>query len=200
MALVLAASACSSGGSDTRVEGMCGQPADSDAGTSLRHVLGTDDFKTNVIMSDRRFVAELKEDVQERREKSGTAPAYLCTFLPEDSDERVVLGFAWAPAEEPGEDPAQAGSLYDVSGVRGESQDLASELRVPCDLGGELSEPSRKAVLRADATLTVNRGKDVDQEMKARQLTFLYLMTREVTEALGCENKPLAKDPVVKAS
>lgn len=73
-------------------------------------------------------------------------------------------------------------------------------LHVPCDLGGELSEPSRKAVLRADASLTVNRGKDVDQEMKARQLSFLYLMTREVTEALGCENKPLVKDPVVKAA
>jgi hypothetical protein len=197
-ALVLAASACSSGESGTEVEGLCAQPADSATGASLRRLLGTDEFTTDVAMSDRRFVAELKEDIRERREKSGTSPAYLCTFVPQDSEGSVVLGFQWAPAAYPGENAPQAGSRYDVSGVPGESGDLAATLSVSCDLGGELSEPSRKAVLHAVASLTTDRGKEVDQELTDRRLSFLYLMTREVTDALGCGNEPLAKEPVVK--
>ncbi|MFD7914611.1 hypothetical protein ACFV30_28475 [Streptomyces sp. NPDC059752] len=38
----------------------------------------------------------------------------------------------------------------------------------------------------------------VDQAGKDRRMTLTYLMTRRVTDALGCENEPLEKPPVVK--
>ncbi len=61
--------------------------------------------------------------------------------------------------------------------------------------GGELSGPSRKAVLRADATLTVDRGRDTDRQRETRELAFLYLMTREAAKVLGCENHPWRTTP-----
>ncbi|MFF2569121.1 hypothetical protein [Streptomyces sp. NPDC058084] len=197
----LVVTACSSGDSGSQVEGLCGRPADSSAGKALREVLGTDEFSTEVIESDERFLREFKEDLKEWQGGTrSTSPSYLCTYLPEDSKERVVLDFAWSPADEPGKQRARGGTFYDLNGATGSIGHLSAGLYVKCELPGELAAPAGKAVLRADAALTINRGKTVDKETEARQLSFLYLMTREVTDALGCENKPLAKDPVVKPS
>lgn len=198
IALALAATGCSSGDSGARAEGLCGPSTDSAAGKALRDVLGTDDFTSDAVTSDQRFVSQLKNDLKERQGERSSPPAYLCRYSPDGSKERVVLDYAWAPAAEPANRRAQEGTFYDVNGATGEIGSLSAGLYVKCDLRGDLSAPSSKAVLRADASLTVNRGKDVDKEREDRELSFLYLMTRGVTDALGCENKPLAKDPVVK--
>ncbi|MFJ9825298.1 hypothetical protein ACIRSU_13145 [Streptomyces sp. NPDC101160] len=197
IALALAATGCSSGGSGAQAEGLCGPAADSAAGKALRDVLGTDDFTSEAMMPDQRFVSQLKDDLRERQGERSSPPAYLCRYLPDGSKERVVLDFTWAPADESVNRRAQAGTFYDVNGAMGEAGSLSAGLYVKCDLGGDLSAPASKAVLRASASLTVNRGKDVDKERETREVSFLYLMTRGVTDALGCENKPLAKDPVV---
>ncbi|MEV5974323.1 hypothetical protein [Streptomyces sp. NPDC051921] len=161
-------------------------------------MLGTDDFKADTLMSDQRFTSELKDDLKERRGERSSSPAFVCRYFPDGSEERVVLSYAWSPADQPAKNRRESGTFYDVTGAAGETGQLAAALYVKCDLAGELRDPASKAVLRADASLTVNRGKDVSKEMEAQQLTYLYLMTREVTEDLGCTNKPLAKDPVVK--
>ncbi|WP_327168125.1 hypothetical protein [Streptomyces subrutilus] len=88
---------------------------------------------------------------------------------------------------------------FDVNGIPGETNDIASRLFVPCDLPDPLRELSDKVWLRADTSYSVNiRRPKGDQTSKDRQTAFAYLMTRRVTEALGCENKPLEKAPVVK--
>ncbi|MET8508203.1 hypothetical protein ABZV60_26725 [Streptomyces sp. NPDC004787] len=199
MTLALVAVSCSPGESGSQVEGLCGPSADSSAGRSLREVLGTDDFSTKVMQSDERFVREFKADLKEwQGGKNSTTPSYLCTYLPEGSEGRVVLDFAWSPTEELSRQRAQGGRFYDLNGASGRNGDLSSALFVTCDLGGELSSPSSKVLLRADAALTVNRGENLSPEREVRQLSFLYLMTREVTDVLGCENKPLKDEPVVK--
>jgi hypothetical protein len=199
VALALVAVSCGFGDSGSQVEGLCGQPADSAAGKALREVLGTDDFRAEAIMSDEHFAQRFKTDLKEwRGGPDSTSPSFLCKYLPDDSDDHVVLSFAWSPAEQPAKERAEGGKLYDVSGATGSTGHLAAELFTPCTLGGELGEPSRKAVLRADATLTVDRGRNVDRKREASELSFLYLMTREAAEALGCQNQPLAKEPVVK--
>ncbi|MEU9705742.1 hypothetical protein [Streptomyces sp. NPDC047981] len=199
VALALLAVSCSSGDSGSQVEGLCGQPAESAAGKSLRDVLGTDDFTAEATMSDDRFAEKFKKDLKEwQGGPNSTSPFFLCKYLPDDSGERVLLSFAWSPAEQPQKTRTGGGTVYDVSGATGSPGHLAAELFTPCTLGGELSEPSQKAVLRADATLTVDRGRTVDQQRQETELSFLYLMTREATEVLGCENKPLTKDPIVK--
>ncbi|MFF7178877.1 hypothetical protein [Streptomyces sp. NPDC008121] len=199
MALALLAVSCGSGDSASQVEGLCGPSADSAAGKSLREVLETDDFAARAMMSDAYFAEQFKTDLKEwRGGPASTSPSFLCKFLPEDSDHHVVLSFAWSPAEEPAKQSTEGDKVYDVSGATGSPGHLGAELYTPCTLGGELRAASRKAVLRADATLTVNRGKNVDQQREATELSFLYLMTREVTKALDCQNQPLVKEPVVK--
>ncbi|MEV7674841.1 hypothetical protein [Streptomyces sp. NPDC088752] len=197
--VALTATACSSGDSGSRVEGLCGPAADSAAGKSLREVLGTDDFTAEALTPDDRFAERFKQDLEEwGGGPNSTSPSFLCRFVPEDSKNHVLLGFAWSPADQPGKERARGGTVYDVSGATGTAVPLATELFAPCELGGELSGPSRKAVLRADATLTVDRGRDTDRQRETSELSFLYLMTREAAKVLGCENHPLADDPVVK--
>ncbi|MFB7028026.1 MULTISPECIES: hypothetical protein [unclassified Streptomyces] len=197
--VALTATACSSGDSGSQIEGLCGPAADSAAGKSLREVLGTDDFTAEAITSDGRFAERFKRDLKEwSGGPNSTSPSFVCKFVPDGSENHVVLGFAWSPADQPGKERAEGGKVYDVSGATGSAGQLAAELFAPCELGGELSGPSRKAVLRADAALTVDRGRNVDRQREASELSFLYLMTREATELLGCENEPLEKDPVVK--
>ncbi|MFF9200043.1 hypothetical protein ACF09L_33030 [Streptomyces sp. NPDC014779] len=194
--------ACTSDGSDSQVEGLCGPAADSEAGKALREVLETDDFATEAMQTDERFLARFTKDLKEWGGKDSTSPSYLCTFVPADDEKKsVVLSYAWSPAEEPQEKTAKGGAtLYDVNGATGEPGHLGTTLYVTCRMPGELGENSKKAVLRADASLTVNRGKEVTKALEERQLSALYLMTRGVTDALGCENKPLDKAPVVKPS
>ncbi|MFG2644561.1 hypothetical protein ACGFYP_26740 [Streptomyces sp. NPDC048370] len=194
------ATACSSGDSGTQVEGMCGPSADSSAGKSLREVLRTDDFTAEVLRSDDNFVREFKKDLREwQGGRDSTSPSFVCKYVPEGSQGHVLLDFAWSPADQPSRQRAQSGNtFYDLNGATGEIGNLSSGLYVSCVLGGELSDPARKAVLRADLALTVNRGQTVDKAREAEQLSFLYYMTRAATEVLGCENKPLAKDPAVK--
>ncbi|MFF6776432.1 hypothetical protein ACFY8W_23110 [Streptomyces sp. NPDC012637] len=196
---MLAATACSSGDSGSQVEGMCGQPADSAAGKSLREVLGTDDFRTDVLKSDDSFVKEFTKDLKEWTGHAGnsTSPSFLCRYKPEDGKGHALLGFAWSPAGTPSEQRAQGETFYDVNAATGSVSDGGASLYVKCDLGGELSGQAGRAVLRADVNLPV-KGEKPDEAAKTQQLSFLYLMTREVTEGLGCRNKPLAKDPVVK--
>ncbi|MEU7116345.1 hypothetical protein [Streptomyces sp. NPDC046182] len=197
--LALTATGCSSGDSGAQVEGLCGPSADSDAGKSLRTVLRTDDFTAEVLRSDDNFVREFKKDLREwQAGKNSTSPSFLCKYVPEGSKGHVLLGFAWSPADQPAEQRAQGGTFYDLNGATGEVGNLSAGLYATCVLGGELSDPSRKAALRADALLTADRGQRVDKDQEAEQLSYLYFMTREVTKALGCENKPLEKDPVVK--
>ncbi|MFD3947739.1 hypothetical protein [Streptomyces sp. NPDC058579] len=198
--LALAATACSSGDSGTQVEGLCGPSADSSAGTSLRQVLRTDDFTAQVLRSDDNFVREFKKDLREwPGGENSTSPSFVCKYVPEDGKGHVLLDFAWSPANQPGKQRArESGPFYDLNGATGEVGDQSSGLYVSCALGGELSARSRKAVLRADLSLTVNRGETVDKAREAEQLSFLYYMTRAATEVLGCENKPLTKEPVVK--
>lgn len=199
VALALVAVSCSSGDSGSQIEGLCGPPADSAAGKALRDVLGTDDFTAEALTSDESFVKRSKEDLKEwRGGPNSTSPSFVCRYTPDGSDERVLLSFAWSPAEQPAKERAEGGTVYDVSGATGSPGHLSAELFTPCTLGGELSEPSRKAVLRADATFTVDRGKDPDRQRETTELSFLYLMTREATEALDCQNQPLVKEPVVK--
>ncbi|MFJ3965485.1 hypothetical protein [Streptomyces sp. NPDC090036] len=83
--------------------------------------------------------------------------------------------------------------------VFGEGNDTFTKLFVQCDLPGDLDAPSKSAWLCANGSYTVNIGRtDIDRAAEDRQTALTYLMARRVTDALGCENKPLEKPPVVK--
>ncbi|MFJ3905960.1 hypothetical protein [Streptomyces sp. NPDC090025] len=193
-ALALGAAACTSGGDSGQVRGLCGPAAASATGQALRAVLGTDEFTAKVETPDEDFVARMRKNLREREDRRSTVPTYLCGYFPEGSEERMVLDYAWNPADQRGQDSAER---YGLNGATGVTGPLSAGLYVECTLPGDLAEPSRSAVLRADAALTIDRGRDLDEAAREQRLRYLYLMTRDVTEMLGCENKPLAKEPVV---
>ncbi|MFD3657426.1 hypothetical protein [Streptomyces sp. NPDC058620] len=67
-----------------------------------------------------------------------------------------------------------------------------------CALPGGLDKLSQQNLLVAQVANTAYVGTAVKQDVRDRQIRFLYLMARHATDALGCENEPLKKAPVVK--
>ncbi|MDQ1010497.1 hypothetical protein QFZ82_004982 [Streptomyces sp. V4I23] len=197
LVVVLAVGACS-GGANEAEDRLCQFPADTAAGNTLRQVLGTDDVETAINATDeqlREHVSRLLDEFDGRRPTSNTS---ACSFQPKAhiGAERLRVEFSWVP---PTGDPKASAkylsgaSHYNLGGVLGESNDIGTGLRVACRLRGK--PESDKALLYAQAANGMYRGRTVDQEMKNRQIEFLYFQTRNAVQILGCENGPLTKDP-----
>ncbi|MFD5750275.1 hypothetical protein [Streptomyces sp. NPDC127033] len=128
-----------------------------------------------------------------------------CSFSPKihktGGGEALHVEFRWTSRSNPREwgRPANEASYYNLNNVLGESDETLSRIRITCDLPGELSEPSQQTLLQAESSNTAYAGTEADKNTRDRQITFLYLMARKAVEALGCENNPLAKDPVARA-
>lgn len=85
---------------------------------------------------------------------------------------------------------------YELNGAGGVVNTGNSTLLAQCDLPGELGAQSRNVRLSADAAFSAGPdGPAENQAAKDRRMTLTYLMARRVTDALGCENKPLEKPP-----
>jgi hypothetical protein len=199
IALALVAVSCSSGDSGSQVAGLCGPAADSAAGKALREVLGTDDFTAKTMRGDDSFAEDLKRDLKAwGGGPDSTSPSYVCKYVPDGGNDHMLLSFAWSPVEQPAKLRAEGGKLYDVNGSTGSLGNLGTELYTSCTWSGELSEPSHKAVLRADTVFRVGRGDNADGNREKSELSYLSLMTREAAKLLGCQNQLPAKEPVVK--
>ncbi|GGZ91601.1 hypothetical protein GCM10010371_59310 [Streptomyces subrutilus] len=197
---VLLLSSCGAGDSEVKSASLCETAASSEEGALLRKVLRADDFETQISNNTSRFAKDLGRELAEMGPAQETLPSYACAYRPGPGVERVTFGFGWVPrASKDVDRPLPKGVAYEMNGVAGATNDTVTRLRVPCDMPGGLGEASKSAWLYADASYTVNIGRsDVDQAALDRQTTLTYLMTRRVADALGCENKPLEKAPVVK--
>ncbi|GAA2944077.1 hypothetical protein GCM10010518_33990 [Kitasatospora cinereorecta] len=200
--LSLAASACTTGPEAAPEARFCDVPASSSEGKAVRDVLKADELKSTVFAETSDLVEGMRERLQEDKP---TLPQATCSFAPRDtvSTKRLRIEFSWVPRT-----PDASGrnklpgplSHYDVNGAVGEANDISSHLRVECVLPGADKETSKQILLQGEASNTLLMGTEVQQKTINQQITFLYLMTRRATEALGCENDPLAKNPVVKPS
>jgi hypothetical protein len=200
--LALAAVSCTDETAAPRADQLCEFPRDSSGGKVLRQVLGTDEMVTTIYAQPSHLTERLRNDLEQRQSSDSTLPAYACSFSPKNHEGASTLriGFSWVPSGGPEKEPRSLGdaSHYNLNGVLGESNDIGAGLRMECRLPGKFGTLSRQVLLYADASNTLNMGRDVDQAMKDRQVTFLYFMTRKATDALGCENDPLKKEPVAK--
>ncbi|WP_069173460.1 hypothetical protein [Streptomyces griseus] len=165
-------------------------------------MLKADELKSTIFAETSDLVEGMRERLQEDKP---TLPQATCSFAPRNtvSSKRLRIEFSWVPrnpeASHRNELPGPL-SHYDVNGAAGEANDISSHLRVECVLPGADKETSKQILLQGEASNTLLVGTEVRQKTIDQQITFLYLMTRRATEALGCENDPLAKKPVVKPS
>ncbi|MEW2415012.1 hypothetical protein AB0953_14980 [Streptomyces sp. NPDC046866] len=152
--------------------------------------------------STSRAVERLERSLREMGPEERTLPIYTCAYrpTPHGGVERATFGFGWAPRASKDVKPSLSkGVPYEGNGTFGETNDFITRLFVECAMPGELGGPSKSAWFYADASYTINIGQpELDQAARDRQTALTYLMARRVTDALGCENKPLEKPPVVK--
>ncbi|MGW4685973.1 hypothetical protein ACWEPM_13870 [Streptomyces sp. NPDC004244] len=199
---VLMLASCDSGDSEVNTEHPCGIAPSSEEEVLLQGILRAEGFETEIRNLTSRVAAKLEGQLREMGPERETLPRYTCSYWPggQKGRERVTFGFGWVPrASKDAERPLAKGVLFEVNGALGQANDTYTRLHVQCDMPGELGEKSKSAWLYANASYTVNIARtDLDQAARDRQTVLTYLMTRRVTDALGCENKPLEKSPVVK--
>lgn len=200
---VVAVSSCSGQSPAPRADDLCSVAESSDEAAALRQIIGSGDYETQVDSTTDGLTSRLKKDLRERKTDDWTTPADMCSYVPANQSKphRVRVEFGWTPpAGAQGARPAvKDAGRYEVNGALIETDDIASLLRIRCDLPGGLGAPSKQVLLYGDVSYSINISRtDIDQAARDRQTTFAYLMTRRVTDALGCENKPLEKPPVVK--
>ncbi|MEU9798289.1 hypothetical protein [Streptomyces sp. NPDC051000] len=202
---VLTLASCTSGEPEAKVDHLCAITPASEEDKLLRGIIRADSFETSIPNRTDRLVETLERALGEMGPTKETFASSTCRYSPPTRTESAAFDVGWAPRTSKFVEPSlpEAGR-FDVNGAFGESNHYSTMLFVRCDMPGDLAEPSKSAWLYAKASYTVNLGRtdiapaDIDQPAKDRQTSLAYLMTRRVTEALGCENKPLAKPPVVK--
>ncbi|MFD9407849.1 hypothetical protein ACFWBN_12660 [Streptomyces sp. NPDC059989] len=198
---VLALASCTSGGSEAKAVNPCGISASSEEDALIREILATEDFETKAFKSTSELVDKVKRALPGMRPGKHSYFNAACRYGVEDEHRAVsaTFSFGWSPRVPPG--LPSNGVSYELNGASGVTNESNSTLLVQCDLPGELGAQSRNVWFSADAYfsfLPATGAAVVDQAGKDRRMTLTYLMTRRVTEALGCENKPLEKPPVVK--
>ncbi|MFE5295702.1 hypothetical protein [Streptomyces sp. NPDC056632] len=205
----LALTACSSESAGPPEDRLCKVPAGSPEEKSLHTVLRADTFRTDWHQPrDARFVEKVEENLRNLADPAAMYTVTGCSYVPKGQVGigRATIDFEWVPLDAAKKDPAykrkdpadKEPRTYRLNGATGVSNDVFTSLYVSCLLPGELKEPSKRVLLRTNAAFTVNLGPVHDHGTQDQQMDFVYRMTRKATEVLGCENKPLEKDPAVK--
>ncbi|MGW7434313.1 hypothetical protein ACWGIN_32880 [Streptomyces sp. NPDC054861] len=199
--LMLVATSCSDETPQAAEDRLCDIAQGSAADKQLRQVMRAETFTTHVGNTDARFVEKMRDRLRTYRAGESSPRTVQCEFFPngKQGNGQATIDYGWSAVAEAEKDRNVKGTRrYELNGATGTSNDVATDLYVSCDLPGDLKEPSEKALLHADASFTMNLGAVKDHGTQDQQMSFLYAMTRKAAEALGCENKPLAGDPVVK--
>lgn len=198
---VLMLASCTSGDSDGTAASLCGTTPSSEEAVLLRQIVQAEGFTTKVYKPTDEVVRKLERDLRGMHPDRDTYFHLSCAFQA-DTDTRlarVSVSFGWSPRTAPQKTSPPGEVAYDVNGAHGVASDTTATLLVQCDMPGDLAAQSQKAYLSADIAYTF---RDFQPERGPaatdRKMTLAPLMARRVTEALGCENKPLEKPPVVK--
>ncbi|CAM5447076.1 hypothetical protein SAVIM338S_02727 [Streptomyces avidinii] len=190
---------CTSNDSASKSADACGLSQSSEEESLVREVLGTEDFATRAYGSTSVLADKMRRalpNVADKERFYTNACGYSVGGEPREAGVTFLSGWFLRTAAPPS---FPADVSYDVSGTRGVARNSDSTLYVACDMPGEFRAQSQKVWLTADTTYTFNPSRpDADQSIHDRRMALTYLMARRITEALGCENKPLEQPPVVK--
>ncbi|MBT2472239.1 hypothetical protein J7E97_31385 [Streptomyces sp. ISL-66] len=195
---------CTSGEPEAKNEQPpCGISPSSQEGVLLRDVIAADAFDALVYNSTSEVVATLRRALPETGPEHRIPMRTRCALwaVGQDGGGGVTFRFGWVSrASKEVQYPLPNGVPFEVEGgTFGQANDVDTTLYVGCEMPGELGEASKSAWFHAKAEHSVSSTPAaVDQAARDRQTALTYLMARRITEALGCENKPLEKPPVVK--
>ncbi|MGW6691187.1 hypothetical protein [Streptomyces sp. NPDC054961] len=181
----------------------CGVSPSSQEGVLLRDVIAADDFEALVHNSTSEVVATLRSALPQTRPENQIPPTTRCAlWAAGEKGAAVTFRFGWVSrASKEMQFPLPDSVPFEMDGgAFGQANDTKTSLYVGCDMPGALGVPSKSVWFHAKAEHSVSStAAAVDQAARDRQTALTYLMARRVTDALGCENKPLEKPPVVKA-
>ncbi|MFD7975255.1 hypothetical protein [Streptomyces sp. NPDC059071] len=198
----LAVTSCASEPASPPKDRLCSVPAGSAEEQLLHTVIRTNTFRTESAQPrDQRFVERMEENLHNIGDPAATYTVSGCSYVPNGQADtgRAAIDFEWVPLDEVKKEPTEKGTReYRLNGATGNTNDVTTNLYVQCVMPGDLKEASKKVLLHTDAAFTVNLGPVHDHHTQDQQMAFVYRMTRRATEVLGCQNKPLTKDPVVE--
>lgn len=197
---VAALASCTSGDSEAEAD-LCGISASSEEEALVREILGTADFETKTYKSKSVLADKVKQAMQQMIPGKDSYFNAACRYGRDDQQggTYAIFSFGWSPRASSDVPTASGSVTYELNGAGGVVNTGNSTLLAQCDLPGELGAQSRNVRLSADAAFSAGPdGPAENQAAKDRRMTLTYLMARRVTDALGCENKPLEKPPVVK--
>ncbi|MEV5974322.1 hypothetical protein [Streptomyces sp. NPDC051921] len=179
---------------------VCAIPAGSAEDKLLRQVIRADSYETQNGNRTPRFVEKMQTNLRGLPAGQVTRSVRQCSYFPDGrrGDGQATIEYSWAQPADAKKGAAKGARSYELNGATGTSDDVTTDLYVQCRLPGELADSSATVLLHADASFTVNLGAVKDHGTQDQQMDFVYRMARKATEALGCENEPLAKDPVAK--
>ncbi|MFD3697077.1 hypothetical protein ACFWUZ_13135 [Streptomyces sp. NPDC058646] len=197
---VLVLASCTSGGSRTETANPCGISPSSEEEALVREVLGTEDFATKAYGDTGWLVDKMERALPVMRPEKHSFYTNACGYSVKDEQRDVRMTFLAGWFVRTSAVPSFPDDVsYSLNGARGTASGDRTTLLVQCDMPGELRAQSQNVWLTADTSFTSSPSRTVaDQAAKDRRMTLTYLMARRVTEALGCENEPLAQPPVVK--
>lgn len=199
----LALASCTSGEPEAKSEQPCGVSPSSQEGVLLRGIIPAEGFEALVYNSTSEVATALRYALPETSPERRTSPKSTCALWAagQNGGDRVTFRFGWVSrASKEVEQPLSKGVPFEADGgAFGQANDTNTSLYVGCEMPDELGGPSKSAWFHATAEHNISPPRtDIDQTVRDRQTALTYLMARRVTDALGCENKPLEKPPVVK--
>ncbi|MFD3758310.1 hypothetical protein [Streptomyces sp. NPDC058622] len=202
LAVVMLAS-CSSGEPEAKGEQSCGISPSSEETVLLQGILRAKEFGSLTYNSTDEVAAGLRHALPETSPDKRMSRRSTCALWPagDNGGDRVTFSFKWVSrTSKEAEEPLPDGVPFQVGGgAHGQANDTDTTLFVGCEMPGELSGPSKSAWFHAKASRSNRPPRtDIDQTVRDQQIALTYLMSRRMTDALGCENKPLAAPPVVK--
>ncbi|MGW2205321.1 hypothetical protein [Streptomyces sp. NPDC001774] len=180
---------------------VCAIASDSTEATLLRQVIRAETFSDRIGNRTPDFVEKMKASLRGNAEERVPPRLRQCEYFPDGQhgNGQATIEYSWVPLADAESDKDPDGTRrYRWDGATGKSHDVGTDIYVQCDMPGDLNARSKKLLLHAEASFTVNLGTVKDHGTQDQQMEFLYYMTRKATDVLGCENKPLAKEPVVK--
>jgi hypothetical protein len=202
LSVVMLAS-CASGEPEAKAEQPCGISSSSEEGVLLRGIFRAEEFETLIYNSTGEVATALRHGLPETSpgRRPYLKPTCALWAAGQNGGDRVTFSFGWiSRTAKEVKEPLPNGVPFEADGgAFGQANDTDTSLYVGCEMPAELGGPSKSAWLRATASHNVSPPRTgIDPAVRDRQTALTYLMTRRITEALGCENKPLEKPPVVK--
>lgn len=178
----------------------CGTGASSEEGRLVREVLSVEEYETRVGTSTRALADAMADGLRSLGPDLGFFSSRGCTYLRQTIPGYEILSFeaGWT-LQGPGGPPGPDEVLYELHGAHGRADSRAATLYAACVLPGELAGRSREVWFTAGTSYAFDPPRaEPDQAAKDGRMTLTYLLARRVTDALGCENQPLAKPPVLE--